>query len=149
MFTERRRPRRTPQRSRSELEAVADEIKRGGRIGLFPEGTSTNGRQILPFKSFYFEVARMLQCEVIPVKMDWQQDVENSPPSYFSGKMSFTDHVKNLLMIKTLRFKLDRMAPIHPCPGESSRELASRTSTLYRPIRILAHEPFEVSAVPR
>lgn len=53
VFVDRARPSQT-QHPQQEMQ---DSLKAGGLLALFPEGTSTDGRELLPFRSSLFEAA--------------------------------------------------------------------------------------------
>jgi 1-acyl-sn-glycerol-3-phosphate acyltransferase len=52
-------------------DAIADRLRDGGAVFLFPEGTSSDGRQVLPFKSALFASVVSVGCAVQPVTIHW------------------------------------------------------------------------------
>jgi 1-acyl-sn-glycerol-3-phosphate acyltransferase len=48
---------RTRQRTAGHRDEILRRLDEGERIGLFPEGTSSDGNRVLPFKSAFFSVA--------------------------------------------------------------------------------------------
>ncbi len=65
VFVDRERRRGTGQ-SRSEM---AERLRQGDIIVLFPEGTSSDGKNLLPFRSSYFGAAEDANLPVIPVTL--------------------------------------------------------------------------------
>jgi len=50
---------RSAGKARHQLNAMQNHLKLGKRLTLFPEGTSTNGTHVVPFKSSLFEAANL------------------------------------------------------------------------------------------
>jgi 1-acyl-sn-glycerol-3-phosphate acyltransferase len=56
-----------------ERDTISDRLKEGGMIVLFPEGTSGDGRSVLPFRSSYFGAVHDPEIPVIPVTLAYTQ----------------------------------------------------------------------------
>src|SRR5690606_37119317 len=97
LFTERRKSRRTLETSSRELSEVAKLIQNGANVGLFPEGTTTDGTYLLPFKSFYFEAARTANRRIIPIQIEWRTVGHPSVTPFFAGEISLGEHLWNLI----------------------------------------------------
>ena len=69
VFVDRDRRHNTGQ----ERDAISDRLKEGGIIVLFPEGTSGDGRSVLPFRSSYFGAVHDPEIPVIPVTLAYVQ----------------------------------------------------------------------------
>lgn len=54
---------RAARRASVHLEAVRERLEAGDHLVVFPEGTSTDGQRVLPFKSSLFEAARAASHE--------------------------------------------------------------------------------------
>lgn len=52
---------------RKAIEALGD----GDRILVFPEGTTTDGSQVLPFRRGIFGIAKRLNIPVVPIRVDF------------------------------------------------------------------------------
>ncbi len=149
LFTERRKSMRTLETSARELSEVAELIQNGANVGLFPEGTTTDGKQVLPFKGFYFEAARMANRSVIPLKLEWRTVGDNSISPLFAGDISLEDHLWNLLRIPRLNLKLRRFPAIYPEPRETPRDLCARAAQLYREFPATTYPVLQVGGMPR
>lgn len=149
LFTERRKSRRTLDTSARELREVAQLIQNGSNVGLFPEGTTTDGTQILPFKGFYFEAARLANRSVIPLKIEWKTTGANSISPFFSGELTLGGHLWNLLRIPRLGLKLRRFPALDPMQDEPRRELCARAAKLYQEHPIRVQPIFHAGAMPR
>jgi lyso-ornithine lipid O-acyltransferase len=97
--------RRPAQAKRQEAELYA-RLERGDRMAMFPEGTSTDGLRVLPFKSSLFSVffapALRDRMFIQPVTIRyWPR--RDLPANFYGwwGKMDFAGHLKKLLALST------------------------------------------------
>ena len=74
-------------------------LKAGEAICFFPEATSTDGRQILPFKSNLFQSAILSNTPVVPVAIRYLDNNNefSSAPGFF-GDMTLLECMKNIFM---------------------------------------------------
>jgi 1-acyl-sn-glycerol-3-phosphate acyltransferase len=97
--------RRPAEAKRQEAELLA-RLARGDRMALFPEGTSTDGRRVLPFKSSLFGVflAPALDGRVMvqPVTIVYRPR-PGLPANFYGwwGDMDFAAHLKQVLARST------------------------------------------------
>jgi 1-acyl-sn-glycerol-3-phosphate acyltransferase len=97
MFIDRRPA--AAKRQEAELHA---RLSRGDRMALFPEGTSSDGLRVLPFKSSLFGVfftpGLSEDCAVQPVTICYRQP-EGLPDSFYGwwGEMDFASHARDVL----------------------------------------------------
>lgn len=93
--------RRPAQAKAQELELLA-RLARGDRMAIFPEGTSTDGQRILPFKSALFGVFFSPELKdrvaVQPVTIRYHPPA-GLPASFYGwwGEMEFSDHMRDVL----------------------------------------------------
>lgn len=73
---------------------MRDQLQNGFNVFLFPEGTSSEGRSVLPFKMTYFQLAVDTGCEVQPLTLKYHGSSKDIPPWY--GDMTFADHLMRL-----------------------------------------------------
>ena len=89
-------------------EAFAGVVQEGIILGIFPEGTSTDGHSVLPFHSSLFAAVVAAQWPVTPVWIGYE--VANSPAggtvendvSYW-GDMTFGSHFLRLVQLEEVR----------------------------------------------
>jgi len=85
-----------------QVEDVKQALGRGVPIVLFPEGTSTDGSQVLPFRSALLQAALEAGCAVTPTALKYDTD----PPGdairniCWWGGVGFIPHVWRLLSLK-------------------------------------------------
>ena len=87
---------------------MAQRLKQGANILLFPEGTSTNGERMLPFQSV--PLAAPLRCRsvIVPVTLAYRA-IDDEPVSannrdliYWYGEMDFLTHFWRLLALRNV-----------------------------------------------
>ncbi|KIN61146.1 Acyltransferase [Sulfitobacter noctilucae] len=89
---------RNPARAREQTERMGERLLAGHRLLFFPEGTSTDGMQVLPFKSTLFQsfFADDLKEEIAvqPVTVNYREPHGTDPRIYgWWGDASFGAHL--------------------------------------------------------
>ena len=69
-------------------EAMQARFKQGDAVGLFPEGTTSEGFELLPFHASLFEPARAAAVEIQPVALRFLQHGKRSGYAAFVGEES-------------------------------------------------------------
>lgn len=110
------------------IREIADLLKNDINILLFPEGTSTNGSQILPFQSIFFQSPLICSAAVLPVTIEYtgiesaDLNSSNRDRVFWYGQVNFQKHVSGLLKLKNIEAKVT----IHPKIDTSSPGLDPR-----------------------
>ena len=105
---------RDPKDASRETNAVEQRINEGMPIIVFPEGTSSNGKQILPFKSSFFQIFLNKNINIQPftisiVSVDEQTPVSDNIRDLYAwyGDMDFEPHLLKFskLMVCIIKVK--------------------------------------------
>jgi lyso-ornithine lipid O-acyltransferase len=96
---------------------ISRRLQAGDTLVLFPEGTSSDGTGVLPFKSSYFGAVEGLDVPVVPVTL-------NYPNSFYAwhGDMDLLPHLWAVLKSKSFRVRV----LIHPPLQKSDRKSMAR-----------------------
>ena len=115
---------------RTEIEAISQILSMGTNVALFPEGTTSNGDQVLPFKTPLLSIAEKAGVEILPLcikyrRIDGEELTEkNRDLVYYYGDMNFFDHLFKLLPVKSIDAELMLLDNIDPQSMASRKELA-------------------------
>lgn len=115
---------------RSEIESIADILRMGLNVVLFPEGTTSNGEQVLPFKVPLLSVAQKAGVEILPVCIRYTkingEEVghHNRDLVYYYGDMEFFTHADTLLTVKSIDAELRILDPVDASSSNSRKDLA-------------------------
>lgn len=101
--------------SRSETDRVRpqmiERLRQGSRLILFPEATSSDGRELLPFRSSLFQAAVDAAAPVTPAHISYELIAGDGDPATdvcYWGEMTMFPHVIRLLtkagVLATVRF---------------------------------------------
>ena len=97
-----------------EMEGV---LASGRNVIFFPEGTSSRGQEVLPYKSPLFASAVRQEVPVVAVSLQFETD-PSDPPADWSvcwwGDMTFAPHIFALLQLSQFRATLRFSKPIPP-----------------------------------
>lgn len=92
-FVERRKSLLTKEKSLQEISEMKSNLKSGHNVSLFPEGTSSSGASVLPFKNTFFQLAIDGDIPVQPICLNYGPYAEVVA---WYGDMTFADHLFNL-----------------------------------------------------
>ena len=103
-------------------------IKRS--VCIFPEGTSTNGRYLLPFKSNLFQSSIDTQKSILPICLRYEQKNSYTDKTAFVDDMSLLDSIIKIKQEKDIRVVVEILQPIRP--RYNRKELTSYTQEIVR-----------------
>lgn len=104
--------------------AVVGRLAAGERVAAFPEGTSTAGDDVLPFKPSLFEAAARLGCDVQPVAVRYPARGGRRSVAPFIGDDEFLPHLLRVLAEPGVDVELT-FAPALSAHGRERGELAA------------------------
>jgi 1-acyl-sn-glycerol-3-phosphate acyltransferase len=127
--------RRNRDRVQEELQEMVDYARGGFSLGLFPEGTSTDGSSILKFKRTFFDVSKDASIPILPVSVRYRW-IDGEPFSFSNadrvcwyGDMDFFSHLDQLLELKKVDVELCIGEFIHPKKDDDRRSLAIKAQS--------------------
>ena len=117
---------------------ISQLLKQGAYIGLFPEGTTTDGMQVGHFHSALFQPAIDAGITTCPIALQYQhQDGSTSLAAAFIGNTSLVQSIWRILRVPRLYASVV-FAPAIPAAKENRRMLARNAQTaITREIRLL------------
>ncbi|MFA5834338.1 MAG: lysophospholipid acyltransferase family protein [Bacteroidota bacterium] len=98
------------------MEQIAKALRCGINVQVFPEGTSTNGSAVLPFRSALFNAAISSCSAILPLSVNYESinssQVNNVNRDFLCwyGEMTFTNHFWRLLSLQSAHVSV----VIHP-----------------------------------
>jgi 1-acyl-sn-glycerol-3-phosphate acyltransferase len=116
------------------IREIADTLAGGVNVLFFPEGTSTNGETLLPFKAAFFEAPLDAGAVVIPVSLVYKSldnrpmDKSNRDMVYWYGDMTFFGHFFKLLSHRILEVEARIHSPI-AVEGSDDRSVARKRAS--------------------
>lgn len=109
---------------------LVEYIQQGESLILFPEGTTSDGCQILPFGSSFFDVAMKTNAVVQPVTITYAGWDGLPMPRYirkfcgwFSPDVDMVSHLWSLVQLGTIQVVVDLHPPLDPQSFTSRKEL--------------------------
>ena len=116
-LVERRKEKRGQDTLNREIASMTQKLRDGLDVFLFPEGTSSDGRGILPFKSTFFQTAIDCNATIIPICLVYDEGLDVIP---WYGKMTFPDHLFNLCLASNLKARVIELEAVLPHGDRSS-----------------------------
>jgi 1-acyl-sn-glycerol-3-phosphate acyltransferase len=102
---------------------VAERLRAGQSIGIFPEGTTTDGSRVLRFHANLIQAALDAKAPVVPVALDYRQDGRASTAAAFIGEMTLVESLWRVLVTPRLTARLHWLPEID-CAGLSRQAVA-------------------------
>jgi 1-acyl-sn-glycerol-3-phosphate acyltransferase len=114
----------------SDLKRVIKEIKlklqEQQTVCIFPEGTSSDGRQILEFRSNLFEAVAGSEIKILPIALSYQEDQKYSDRTAFIGEMGLIDSIKLIMQSDQIE------AHIEVCALQKAQNSRQNTAAVVR-----------------
>ena len=123
---------------KKEVEALVDLLTKGLNVFIFPEGTSTNGLEILPFKKSLFRVPYQTQFPILPICLKYETingepfSADNCDRITWHGDMTFASHFLQLMTLKGIKATVKYLNPMDPKDFESHGDLAAAAEKVIR-----------------
>lgn len=99
---------------------VRDRLQLGETVAVFPEGTTTDGRSLLPFHSNLVAPALEVGCDCWPLALRYTEGGRPSTAPAFVGEMGFVNSLWNILRARRLQVEVGFLAPV-PTTGDRNR----------------------------
>jgi lyso-ornithine lipid O-acyltransferase len=159
IFIDRNSKRKAGSQSRD----IADRLKAGDILVLFPEGTTSDGNRVLPFKSSLFGAAKMAldndvaQVFVQPVSIAYTKSHGIPLGRYhrsivgWSGTVSLVKHLTGLIKARSITVEVTFGAPMIFNHETNRKQLAKATETAVktmneRSLRMQANLPSQIAS---
>jgi len=100
------RSKKGPTANRPYIGQIANYLKKGLTILVFPEGTSSNGEGVLPFKKAIFSSPILAETPILPITLRYTSvnkqpfSPENCDLVTWHSDMTFVDHFWGVLNLK-------------------------------------------------
>ena len=106
------------------IQQAAAALAQGDCIGLFPEGTTTNGLRLLPFHASLFQaaVAQQAPIALIAIRYVLPDGGVDTAPAYY-GDISLADSLRAVLARRRIRVEATFLDTLSSA-GKTRRELA-------------------------
>lgn len=117
---------------------MTDSLKAGLNVAIYPEGKTTDGRDVEPFKKSLLMSAVFAQKDILPVAIRYTEidgrpwSTETADEIAWWGDMSFTPHFLNLMAKKRVKVELRFLPVIKVTPESTRNELAARAHEAVR-----------------
>lgn len=111
---------------------MAEHLRDGDCLALFPEGTTSDGSGLLPFFPSLFQPAVEARAQVWPLRIRYlnADGSHCAEAAYFAG-MTLGESVLKVLRLKGLRAQVEFLSPIDS-QGMARRDLARATEAAIR-----------------
>ncbi len=112
-----------------DMGTISDMLNMGLNVVIFPEGTTSNGERVMPFKSSLLAAAGESGVEVLPLCIRYRKvngediDARNGHQVYYYGSISFFEHFFRLLNLRSIAVELTELDSIGADAGLSRKEL--------------------------
>jgi 1-acyl-sn-glycerol-3-phosphate acyltransferase len=111
--------------ARAMVDSAVAALGRGRHVVAFPEGTSSDGSQVLGFHSNIFECALQADAAVLPVTLQYLDRANGGPATaaHFIGDMSLLASLRDVMASSSIQARVHWGAPI-PATGHTRKSLS-------------------------
>ncbi len=112
-----------------EVEVISEMLKEGFNLVLFPEGTTSNGDCVLPFKVPFLTSAIRSKVDILPICLKYTDingenvSSKNRDSVFYYGGMAFFKHFLKFLSLKSVDAELIGLENIKVSSDFARKEL--------------------------
>ncbi len=124
--------RRTRTKIERDIGVITETLNAGHHVVIYPEGTSTNGEKVWPFKKSLLMSAVRAGVDVMPVVLKYTEidgepfNETNRDKVCWYGDMAFFSHFLGLMKLRKVQAELHFLDPIKVSPELTRHELADQ-----------------------
>ncbi len=128
--------RRSPAGLKREIRDIAHALGDGASVVLFPEGTTSDGETVQPFKNSLFTAALSTVTPVLPLCIRYRRvngkrlNDGNRNSVYYHGRTTFLEHAPRLLALRSVHVECIALDPVETRHDQSRKDLATRCHDL-------------------
>ena len=117
--------RSTPRKAKVSADAMCETMKSGKAMLVFPEGTTSDGKEgLLPFKSTAFQAVIDSGTAVLPVIISYEEKCRSM--LQWTGHTGFLTHAWQVLGLKKTEAVIHILDVVHPLAEENRKAFAAR-----------------------
>lgn len=122
--------RRSKENILNEIGEIGVALQQSHSVVIFPEGTSTDGSKVLPFKRSLLVAAVQTRTPILPVVLQYEEigdldpqpvTVKNRDKLCWYGTMSFAPHFYAMMALRRIRIRV-KFLPEIPVTKDSTRD---------------------------
>jgi len=112
---------------KKEIESIAHVLCEGFSVVLFPEGTTSNGERVQPFKNSLFDSAIRAKSNIFPICLRYTKvnsrhiTIDSRDSVFYYGDMTFCRHLPRLLALRSVDLEVHPLETIR-IPARASRK---------------------------
>jgi len=128
---------------KKEIESITRVLGHGFTVALFPEGTTSNGEYVQPFKNALFESAIKAKCDILPICLRYTKvnnchiTTDSRDSIFYYGGLTLFSHFPRLLALQSVDLEVHPLETLRVHAHDSRKELAARAHSA---INVAYHE---------
>ncbi len=111
---------------RRAIARLSEALQQGTRVVLFPEGTTSTGRQVLPFRSSLLEAAVISGVPVVPIALSAHAANGQSETLCWVGDETLLAHLPRVAALRQATFEIRILSPLAAGPGRKVQSARAR-----------------------
>jgi len=100
------------------MKKIRQKIESGIAVIIFPEGTTSNGKKVMPFKSAFFKVPAGMNIPVTPASIRYAPEISDDAAWY--GNMNLAPHFWNIIGARRIEATVHFGPAVSPAPDGST-----------------------------
>ena len=111
---------------RRAIAQLSETLENGRRVVLFPEGTTTTGREVLPFRSSLLEAAVIAGVPVVPIALSAHAANGQGETLCWVGDETLLAHLPRVVALRQATFEIRILTPMAAGPSRKVQSAAAR-----------------------